>query len=105
GVAQVAQAKQGLEQARVVALMQADGGLVEYIHHAYQDRTDLAGQADALRLTARERISLAVQGQIIEADVDQRMQALAHLLENPPGDLTAPSGQVHLVEEVQAALH
>jgi hypothetical protein len=44
------------EQARVVALVQADRGLVEHVHHADQAGADLAGQADALRLAAGQRI-------------------------------------------------
>ncbi len=45
GIAEVAQAPQGLEQAGIVALMQADRGLVEHVEHARQPRADLARQA------------------------------------------------------------
>ena len=51
-VAQVAQSFQGADQAGVVALMQANAGFVEDVHHADQARTDLGGQADALCLAA-----------------------------------------------------
>ena len=34
GVAEIAQPLEGFEQPRVVALMQADGGLVQYIENA-----------------------------------------------------------------------
>ena len=47
-VAQVAQVFQGGDQAVVVALVQADAGLVEHVHHAGQARANLRGQADAL---------------------------------------------------------
>jgi hypothetical protein len=47
-VADVAQVFQGVDQAVVVALVQADAGLVQHIHHAGQARANLAGQADAL---------------------------------------------------------
>jgi hypothetical protein len=47
-VAQVAQALQRFDQARVVALVQADGRLVQHIHDAGQPRADLRSQADAL---------------------------------------------------------
>jgi hypothetical protein len=40
-VADVAQAAQGFEQAVVVALVQADGGLVEHVHHAGEAGADL----------------------------------------------------------------
>ena len=47
-VAQVAQALQRVEQPRVVALVQADGRLVQHVEHAHQARADLGGQPDAL---------------------------------------------------------
>ena len=61
GVAQIAQALERGEQALVVALVQADRGLIEDVHHPGQARTDLAGQADALRLAARERAGAAIE--------------------------------------------
>ena len=54
-VAHVAQLGQGFDEAAVVALVQADRGLVQHVEHANQARTDLGCQADALRLTAGER--------------------------------------------------
>src|SRR3989304_2200884 len=45
GVAEVAQALKGGEQAGVVALVEADGGLVEHVEHAPQARAGLGGQA------------------------------------------------------------
>src|SRR5690606_37668616 len=54
-IAEIAQAAQGLEQAGIVALMQADRGLVEHIKHAGESRADLAGEPDALALAARKR--------------------------------------------------
>ena len=41
GVAEVAQAAQGAEQPFVVALVQANRGLVEHVEHAGQARADL----------------------------------------------------------------
>ena len=54
-VAQVAQPLERADQALVVPLVQADGGLVEHVEHADQPAADLAGQPDALRLAARQR--------------------------------------------------
>ncbi|MNM75938.1 hypothetical protein D3C81_877410 [compost metagenome] len=95
-VAQVAQVGEGGQQALVVPLMQADGGLVEDVHHAHQAGADLAGQADALGLAARQGVGAAVQGQVVEADVDQELQALADLLEDLLGDLAAAASQRQL---------
>ena len=49
GVADVAQVLERAEQARVVALMQPDGGLVQHVKHAGEAGADLRGEADALR--------------------------------------------------------
>ncbi|MGC4012846.1 MAG: hypothetical protein QM805_30120 [Pseudomonas sp.] len=82
GVAEIAQMGQSAQQALVVALMQADRRFVEDVHDADQARANLAGQADALRLAAGQRVGAAVEGQIVEADIDQEMQALADFLED-----------------------
>ena len=52
GVAEVAQTLERRDQLVVVALVQADRGLVEDVEHAHQRRADLRRQADPLRLTA-----------------------------------------------------
>ena len=54
-VAEVAQALERRDQLLVVALVQADRGLVEHVQHAHQARPDLGRQADPLRLAAGER--------------------------------------------------
>ena len=61
GVAQIAQFLQRLNQPVVIALVKADGRLIEDIEHTAQPRADLRGQADALALAAGERIGVAVQ--------------------------------------------
>ena len=58
GVAEVAQALQGPQQAIVVPLMQADARFVEDVKHANQPRSDLGRQADALGFAAAERAAL-----------------------------------------------
>jgi hypothetical protein len=82
GVAEVAQALQRFEQAVVVALVQADGGLVEHIEHAGQAGADLRGQADALALAARQRAGGARQRQIVEPDIVEEAQPLADFLQD-----------------------
>ena len=61
GVAQIAQRFEGVEQAAVVARVQADGRLVEHVEHAAQARADLRGQANALRFAAGKRGGGTVQ--------------------------------------------
>ena len=82
GVAEVAQPLQRVEQPRIVALVQADRGLVEHIEHAGQAGADLRGEPDALALAAGQRAGGARQRQIIEADIDQEFQPLADFLED-----------------------
>ena len=52
-VAHVAQGRQGIEQAVVIARMQADRRLIEHIEHSAQLRADLRGEANSLRFPAR----------------------------------------------------
>ena len=50
GVAEVAQAGLRLDEARVVARVEADARLVEHVEDADERRADLRGEADALAL-------------------------------------------------------
>ena len=85
-VAHIAQLGQGFDEAAVIALVQADGGFVQHVEHADQARTNLGGQADALGLTAGERACGAREGQVVQAHIQQELQArvdfLEHLLTN-----------------------
>src|SRR3546814_13017033 len=62
GVAEIAQPEQRLQQALVVALVQADARLVEHVHHADQTGADL-------RREAEDRKS-AVSGKSVSVRVD-----------------------------------
>ena len=86
-IAEVAQVLQRVEQPRVVALMQADGRLVQHVKHARQPGADLRGEPDALAFAAGERAGIAAERQIIEADIVQEAQALADFLQDARGDL------------------
>ena len=85
-IAQIAQVAKGFDQAVVVALMQADRGLVEHIHDPGQPRADLGGQPDALRFAPREGLGRAVQRQVLQADVVQESQAVDDLAHDPFAD-------------------
>ena len=87
GIAEVAQPLQRIEQPRIVALVQADRGLVEHIEHAGQARADLRGEANALAFAAGQRAGGTRQRQVIQADVEQEGQPLADFLEHAGGDL------------------
>ena len=87
GIAEVAQPLQRFQQPGIVALVQADRGLVQHIEHAGQPRADLRGEADALAFAAGQRAGGARQRQVIEADVEQEGQPLADFLQHAAGDL------------------
>ena len=85
-VAQVAELFQGIEQAAVVAGVQADRGLVEHVEHAAQSAAHLGRQADALHLAARERGGGPGQRQVVQTHVDQELQPIANLARHLAGD-------------------
>ena len=86
GVAEVAQPDQRLDEAVVVALVQADRRLVEHVQHADQAGADLDGQPDALRLAAGERGRRPFEREVVEADVEQELQPVVDLLDDALGD-------------------
>ena len=76
-----------IEQAFVIARMQADGRFVEHVEHAAQLGTDLRGEADALGFAAGERGGGAVETQIMQPDGFEKFEAAADLVDDPSGDL------------------
>jgi hypothetical protein len=52
--------------------------------------------AGSVRLPARQRGRRPVQRQVVQADVQQETQPRVDLLEDPPGDLHVPVGQLQL---------
>jgi hypothetical protein len=82
--------------------VQADRRFVEDVHDAGQPGADLRGQPDALRFAAGERFRRAVERQVVEADVDQELQAADDFLEHLLGHLRLVAGQLQFQEEVVA---
>ena len=80
---------QGVQQAAVVAGVQADGRLVEHVEHAAQPAAHLGRQADPLHLAAGERGGGPGQRQIFQPHVDQELQPVADLAAHFAGDLSA----------------
>ncbi len=83
--------------------MQADGRLVEDVQHAGQAAADLAGQADALRLAAGQRRRRPRQREVVEADIDQELQAVLDLAQHLAGDLLLLLRQLQALEKSQAS--
>jgi hypothetical protein len=99
GVAEVPQVDQRLDQAPVVALVEPDRGLVQDVEHAHQLRADLRREPDPLRLSAGERVRGAVERQVVQADVDHELEALADLLQDAARDRLLALRQRQLIEE------
>jgi hypothetical protein len=75
GVADVAEFEKRADEAIVVALVQADGGLVENVADADKAGANLGGEADALCFAAAEGGGFAVEGEVAEADVGHEAEA------------------------------
>ena len=86
GVAQIAHRLQRLDQARLIARMQADAGFVEHVQHARQARSDLRGETNALRFAAREGRGGPIEREIVQAHIDHELQARADLFDDLFGD-------------------
>ena len=93
-VAEVAQPQQRVEQLLVVALVQADGRLVEHVEHADKAGADLRGEPDPLRLAAGQGRARPVQAQVVEAHVEQEAEPGVDLLEDEPRDRHVALGQL-----------
>ena len=74
-ISQIAQALERSQELCVIALMQADGGLVQDVEHAHQAGADLRGQADALCFAAGEGGRRARQREVGQAHAVQKAQA------------------------------
>ena len=96
GVAEVAQVLERGDQPLVVALVQADGRLVEHVEHAAQARADLRGEADALAFAAGERGGIAVEREIAEADGVEELEALDDLAAEAVGDERLARGEAEI---------
>ena len=82
GVALIPQVLQGVEQPLVVALVQSDRRFVQHVEHPGQPRPDLARQTNPLALTARQRVGLPRQGQVLQPHIDQESEPVPQLLQD-----------------------
>ena len=100
-VAQVAQALQRGNQAVVVALVQADAGFVQHVHHAGEARANLAGQANALGFAAAQGFGTARQAQVAQAHVVEKVQAQHDFAHHFVGNFGLGALQAQLLEPLQ----
>src|SRR5439155_12723775 len=86
GVAHVAELFEAVEQALVIARMQANTGLIENIEDADQAGTDLTRQADALSFSAGQRRRRAIESEIMQPDIEKESQPSANFLQQLAGN-------------------
>ena len=100
-VAEISEALEALEQARIVALVQADARLIEHVQHPRQRRPDLRGEPDSLGFTAAERPGAAQEVQVVEPDAVEEAKAADHLFEDAPGDLRSVTAQFDVAQPLK----
>ena len=101
-VADVAQMFQGVDQPVVVALVQADAGLVQHVHHAGQTGADLRRQTDALRLAAAQCFGTAIKAQIVQSHIVEKLQTQSDFAHHLVGDLAFCARHAQAAEILQA---
>src|SRR5260221_10963938 len=74
-------------------MVQSDGRLVEDVADATQVGAELRGQADALRLAARERRRRAVERQVAQADLLEEIEPAIEFRHEVSGDFSFSSLQ------------
>ena len=87
------------DKAFIVTLMQADGGFIENVQNAHQARADLRSQTDTLRFAAGKGCSSTLQSQIIQAHIDQELQACNDLLRDRIRNRALLAIEMQVVEE------
>ena len=104
-VALIAQLPQDRDQPQVVARVQADRRLVEHVERADQRRAERGGEADALRLAARERRRQPIERQVVEADVVEEAEPPLNLTQHLLGDRRFALRERQLGEERRGFAH
>ena len=82
GVSCVAKTPEQRQQAVGVARMEADRGLIEDVQRVDQTRAQRVGQCDALGLATGEGAGLALEREIAQPDVSQKIETGVELVEN-----------------------
>ena len=75
GITHIAQLLQRMDKPQIIALVQSNARLIQYIQHVHQLRAYLRSQPDTLAFAAGEADGAAVQRQIIQSHIQQEFQA------------------------------
>ena len=85
--------------------MQTDAGFIENVENASQTGADLCREAYPLRFAAGKRAALAIQCEIAEPDLDEKLQPRSNLADNVGYDGLLLFGQVETANELQRVFH
>ena len=96
---------QDLDEPLGVATVEADGGFVQNIKGADQSRTERGGELNALRFTAGERGSQAIQAEVFETNVVEETQPLLNFGEENFCDRGLLRRKLDLLEEACGLLN
>ena len=83
-----------------VARMQSDRRFIEHEQRVDQRRAERGRQIDPLHFTAGQRAALPVERQITDADIDQKLQPRAQLVEQHFARLIERRRQLHAIEDI-----
>ena len=97
GVFEVAEVFQGSDELVIVALVKADGRLIEDVEDALETRADLGGKADALGFAAGKGVGGAAKLEIAKADVFHKLDAFADFFDNRLGNHGFAFGELEVV--------
>ena len=99
GVAEVAEVFHDADELGGVAGVEADGGLVEDVEGADEAGAERGGELNALRFAAGEGGGEAVEGEVVEADLLEKVGALADFFKDLAGDFHLGGGKGEAIEE------
>ena len=100
-VSKVAQMAKRIEKLIIIALVKADGGLVENVENAHKARANLGCKPDSLALAAGERPRRARKRQIGKPDRLQKAKARANFPQNLLGDDGHGARELQMLHKVQ----
>ncbi len=104
-IARLLEALQGFEQGFTVSGVQAGGRLVQYIDHAKELRIELRGQAQALQLARGQGRGTALERQVTQAELEQRVDAHQQLTGDALRGQAFFNGQVIVLGQVLGCCH
>ena len=93
-IAEIAEMFERAKEASIVAGVEPDARLVENVENATEARTDLRGQADALRFAAGKRRGRAVEAEIAEANSKKELDAFGDFFKRTRGDFFLALGEL-----------